>query len=95
MDKFHSNDVFSGHAHNNLIDMLGGTGAIGTAAWLFWCAVVLVITLRAARKNAGFARGLLCAWIVFHINGLTQVNFWDAKVEHQMAWMLAWTLSWL
>jgi hypothetical protein len=41
----------------------------------------------------GIGRGLFCAWIVLHLNGLTQVNVWEGKVEHQMAWALAWALA--
>ena len=29
--------VFSGHAHNNLLDLLGGTGLLGAIAWIAWC----------------------------------------------------------
>ena len=43
-------------------------------------------------ERAPLAKGWACAWIVFHLNGLTQVNFWEAKVQHQMAWVIAWSL---
>jgi O-antigen ligase len=82
---------FVGHAHNNVIEVLGGTGAIGLAAWLAWCGGVLLWSWRAARKLA-FGRGLVCAWIVFQLNGLTQVNFWESKVLHSMMWAVAWVL---
>jgi len=87
--------VFSGHAHNNFIDMLGGTGILGTLAWIAWClgAVWLAFAGRHYRFQS-FWRGLVCAWLVFHLNGLTQVNFWEAKVQHQLAWVLAWSLLW-
>jgi O-antigen ligase len=95
MEKSHSSSVFSGHAHNNFLDMLGGTGLLGTLSWLAWCGGVLWILFRT--KNSSFpyfAHGLICAWLVFHLNGLTQVNFWEAKVQHQMAWVIAWSLLW-
>ncbi len=88
--------VFSGHAHNNFLEFLAGTGAIGIAAWAMWCLGVFWILFRVLRKQPvhSFAKGLICAWIVFQLNGLTQVNFWEGKVMHQMMWTLGWTLLW-
>jgi O-antigen ligase len=97
LEKTHAESVFSGHAHNNLIDMLGGTGLIGAFAWIFWCVVVMAIAWKSAGLErtgvAGYARGLFCAWIVFHLNGMTQVNFWEGKVQHQISWAIALSLS--
>jgi O-antigen ligase len=87
--------IFQGHAHNNFLDILAGTGTLGTLAWLTWCGVVFWVIWPSARKSVGFARGLFCAWIVFHLNGLTQLNFWEAKVTHQMMLMIAWSLLWV
>lgn len=84
LEKTGAGRVFSGHAHNNIIDMLGGTGLFGLLAWLAWSAWVFVLTVRASRSDRVFASALLCAWVVFHLNGLTQVNFWEGKVQHQM-----------
>ena len=94
IEKSHNTDVFAGHAHNNLLDMLGGMGLIGTFAWLGFCAVILWTTFRkkSSPLTSSLSIGWVCAWIVFHINGLTQVNFWEAKVQHQIAWVIAWTL---
>ncbi|MCM2279635.1 MAG: O-antigen ligase family protein [Oligoflexia bacterium] len=78
--------VFSGHAHNNLIDFLGGTGLIGALAWLAWCFGAFWLAWRA--RDAG----IFCAWIVFNLNGITQMNFWDGKVAHQAMIAVAWTL---
>lgn len=96
---------FIGHAHNNFLDMLGGTGLLGTIAWLLWCGWVLRMSwiiwksaepggVKSTRsgKTAIFGLGMLCAWIVFHLNGLTQANFWEGKVMHQLMWVVAWTL---
>lgn len=73
---------FIGHAHNNLIQMLSGTGIIGTVAWLCWVGFILAVAWKVSP-------GFFAAWVVFHVNGLTQVNFWEAKVQHQMAWIVA------
>ncbi len=91
-------EVFSGHAHNNAIEMLSSTGLLGLGAWILWSVFVIVLLwfARKARGDwVGFSRGLCCAWLVFHLNGLTQVNFWESKVLHQMMWMVAWTLFWV
>jgi len=103
MDKYKSGDVFSGHAHNNFLDILGSQGSFGALAWLAWCACVIGLllgkrkrSLQQSMSSAGtslvFSKGLLCAWFVFQMNGLTQVNFWEGKVEHQLAWVIAWSL---
>jgi O-antigen ligase len=94
MEKYHTNEVFSGHAHNNLIDMLGGIGAIGTLSWIAWNMGWFWILIQKSRSSPSLdlTRGLVCAWVVFHLNGLTQVNFWEAKVQHQIAWVIAWAL---
>lgn len=94
MEKHQVAHVFSGHAHDNLLDMLGGAGLLGALAWIAWCVFAFAMCLPLARKGEGFARGLFCAWIVFQLNGLTQVNFWEAKVLHQIAWVTAWALTW-
>lgn len=87
-------DYFQGHAHNNFLDMLAGTGLLGTLSWLAWCIFAFwVLRGPLIRREAG-ARGLVCAWIVFHINGLTQLNFWEGKVTHQLVSMMALALVW-
>lgn len=101
--KLGSNDVFSGHAHNNVIEMLGGTGVVGFLAWLIWWIIVVrILATVLGRLGAStsvwgtpiFLRGLACAWVVFHLNGLTQVNFWESKVLHQLMFSLGWLLYW-
>ncbi|MFZ9594911.1 MAG: O-antigen ligase family protein [Bdellovibrionia bacterium] len=95
VEKFKSSDVFAGHAHNNALEVLAGTGLIGLMSWLLWCGVVIAILLRKRKITSDpfpMSRALLCAWVVFHLNGLTQVNFWEGKVEHQLAWVIAWSL---
>jgi O-antigen ligase len=98
MDKFKTSDVFQGHAHNNVIDILGSTGAIGFLFFLAWWGFLFWILTALVRTPPGispfFAKGLLAAFVVYQINGLTQVNFWEAKVQHQLMWMVAWVLLW-
>jgi O-antigen ligase len=86
-----------GHAHNNFLEILGGTGLFGALAWLAWWAGVLVLAWRARKisEPTQFALGVLAAFFVFHLNGLTQVNFWEAKVLHQLTFVIAWVLLWV
>ncbi len=87
-------DLFVGHAHNVFLEQLAGTGLLGVICWVFWCGVIFWLLKRAlSQKQLPIAHGLLCAWVVLHLNGLTQVNFWEAKVQHQMMWSIAWVLA--
>ncbi len=95
---------FIGHAHNNILDILAGTGLVGITVWLFWWGHLLLICARLIcarrvryaenleRENWHFSHGIFCSWIVFHLNGLSQVNFWEGKVQHQLMWSIAWVL---
>jgi O-antigen ligase len=75
------NSPFVGHAHSNLFEFLGGLGLVGLASYLFW----MWTTLRQALRVGGaMAAGFFTAWVVFHLNGLTQVNLWESKVLHSM-----------
>jgi len=97
MEKFKLSDAFGGHAHNNFLEILAGTGLLGTASFVFFCGVIFWILFRARSKTDvkyNFSSGLISAWIVFHLNGLTQVNFWEGKVMHQMMIAIAWSLTW-
>ncbi|MGK5087258.1 glycosyltransferase [Bdellovibrionota bacterium FG-2] len=95
MSKHGGASVFSGHAHNNFLDYLGGTGLLGTVSWFAWCVFVGVLFWKTRLVHLFSdvrGRGLFCAWIVFHINGLTQTNFAEGKVLHQLMWVVAWAL---
>ena len=82
---------FWGHAHNNFFEMLGGTGVLGTLAFLIWS----VFTLRFAHRTrimsdeirnpflSDLSSGILAGLILLHFNGLTNVTFWEGKVMHQ------------
>ena len=87
--------IFSGHAHSNFFEVMGSLGVLGLVAWFLWNCFVISLPIRYRKApDAYLARGVVCAWIVFQINGLTQVNFWESKVIHSMMWVVAWTLVW-
>ena len=43
MEQAQKTDVFSGHAHNNFLDVLGSLGLIGIVTWLAWCVGVICV----------------------------------------------------
>ncbi len=81
---------FVGHAHNVYLEILSGIGIFGFIAWLIWVCNVLNMARDALKRDRlnFIATGMICAWIVFLINGVTQVNFWEGKVLHQIMWMI-------
>jgi O-antigen ligase len=72
---------FVGHAHSNIFEFLGGLGAIGLASYVFWTWTTL---RQALRVGGAMGAAFFSAWLVFHLNGLTQVNLWESKVLHSM-----------
>jgi O-antigen ligase len=82
-------DFFVGHAHNVFLEMLSSVGVIGFIAWMVW----VLARMRESYRLTFPSPGVFCAWIVFLINGLTQVNFWEGKVLHMVIWMSALGLS--
>ncbi len=90
----HENEYQWGHAHSNFFEMLGGTGALGMLgflAWIFYTLRLAWTTAKEAlRANAPYRADLACglgtALLLMHLNGLTQVNFWEGKSLHQHVW---------
>ena len=82
------------HAHNNVMDFLGGAGILGAVSYLAFSALLLTSTLDAYRRAAdrsvsrAFACGLLAGQIAFFFAGLTECNFKDHELTHQL---LFWT----
>jgi O-antigen ligase len=88
-ENYHS--YFWGHAHNNILEMLGGTGVLGTFAFFLWTWFTLALAWR-TRKSAeaqsdeflsDVSWGFFVALLLLHFNGLTNVTFWEGKVMHQ------------
>ncbi|NDG84228.1 MAG: O-antigen ligase family protein [Proteobacteria bacterium] len=82
---------FWGHAHNNVFEMLGGTGLLGTLAFFAWSLFTFSFALRTRRtakeKSEPFfedvANGIFTGLVLLHFNGMTNVTFWEGKVMHQ------------
>jgi O-antigen ligase len=84
-------EYFWVHAHNNFFEMLGGTGILGTIAFLLWSIFTIRFALQTRNlaedaKNyflSDLASGITVALLLLHFNGLTNVTFWEGKVMHQ------------
>lgn len=91
---------FGGHAHSNFFEMLGGTGLIGLMAFLAWSWFTLSLANRLRKRFlesgdpvlADLCFGILIALVLLHVNGLTNVNFWEGKVMHQQMLALGFLL---
>jgi|GEM_PF-414114 len=96
-DPLNAKNKFIGHAHNNALEVIAGTGFIGFLVWCLWNFWIFKTsnTLIRSKLNqklfieSDIVLALFCAWIILHINGITQVNFWEGKVMHQMMWALS------
>lgn len=82
-------NLFATHAHNVFLDMLAGTGILGTLVFLLWNTQWIGSWLRLARSRSHrawrwLALGMLVGIGVFWLNGLVQENFWDSKVMHSV-----------
>lgn len=87
---------FGGHAHNNYLQFLSGTGLLGFLAFSAFSLISLYMAHRLLRilpPEASWARaialGALGAQIALHVGGLTECNFKDAEVNHQYLLILA------
>lgn len=92
---------FEGHAHNQYLHFLAGTGLIGLSFYLFWCFSFLKMNYRVYRKFSTdllnpsvelslFFFGLFLAQIAFHIGSFTESNFIIAK--NRMLLVFIWSL---
>lgn len=97
---------FVSHAHNNFLDQLASTGVFGLAGFVWWNFVVIAIAYRLFRRGGvaaptadsetrllyrALGLGFFGGWFLLHLSGLTQTNFWDAKVLHQIGLVAAFT----
>lgn len=87
---------FSGHAHNNYIQMLSSTGFLGLTFFMIFIVSYLLITHRLWTDvpkthfwHRVVALGALGAQVVFHTGGLTQFTFGTAVNLHLYMYVLA------
>jgi O-antigen ligase len=86
-----------GHAHNNFIQFLSGTGLAGFLTYLAFSIVALMMAHRLIRVAQGaddkwlLSMGLAAmgAQIVIHVGGLTEASFKSAQINHQYFLILA------
>lgn len=90
-------DAFTGHAHNNVIQMLSGTGITGLATWLFIVGFMLWLNWRLWKTlpadllwPRAIALACLGAQITLHIGGMTECNFKAGATSHNL--MIVWAL---
>ena len=89
---------FESHAHNNILDQWATTGLFGLVGFLWLNAVLVWLSFRIYRDNhdllwRSLGLGLVAGWFCLQLNGLTQVNWWDARVMHQIGWVTAITME--
>ena len=85
-----------GHAHSNVMQMLGECGAVGLAALLFWWGACLSYGIRAWRTAQHIAGLLLPAVLLgLILQGLTEYNMGNSSVM-KLHWLLmGLCLQWL
>ncbi|MGZ6480380.1 MAG: O-antigen ligase family protein, partial [Bdellovibrionales bacterium] len=74
---------FVSHAHNNLLQFLGGTGIFG---FISYCAVIFIFLRKAwrIRKVTAWGWSLFLAQLYMQLGGLTEANFIDGEVNHML-----------
>ena len=90
-------DAFTGHAHNNYLQFLSGTGLLGFATYMFIISFMLWLTWRLWKTlpreavwPRAIALGALGAQIHLHIGGFTECNFKAGATNHNF--MMVWAL---
>jgi O-antigen ligase len=90
-------DNFYGHAHSDLLQILSTTGILGLLAYLWLWGQVFAATMKSMRESPRgsepywLALGLFAAFVGFQIQGVTQWNFGDAEVIHNV--MFFWAVT--
>lgn len=89
-------EAFTGHAHNNYLEALAGTGLLGLMAFLFFIGFFFWLTWRLWKRlpqDLYWARALtlacLGAQIHLHIGGFTECNFKAGATSHNLMIVLA------
>jgi O-antigen ligase len=86
---------FYGHAHSVPLQILSTTGLLGFAAFVWiWVEIFRAASQVLAQRSRDqiehwLARGLIVGFVGFNIQGLTQWNFGDAEVLHNVVFFWA------
>ncbi|MEI6079106.1 MAG: O-antigen ligase family protein [bacterium] len=88
---------FAGHSHNIIVQMLAGTGLLGTIPFLILWAMIFYMSFQAFNTavkqgdwyNTALCHGLIGGFVSFWVNGMTQWNFGDFEVTHNMMFFIA------
>lgn len=95
-------DAFTGHAHNNYLQMLSGTGITGFATWMFIISFMLWLNWKLVHSvpredywTRALGIGCFGAQLTLHIGGFTECNFKAGATSHNtiMVWALVVALS--
>lgn len=86
-----------GHAHNNFLQFLSGTGALGLIAYLLFSGIALamshrlIVRAKSRRDPWLLSIGLAAigAQAVIHVGGMTEASFKSAQINHQYLLILA------
>jgi O-antigen ligase len=92
---------FVGHAHNQYVHLLAGTGVLGLLCYLSFVLGLLVLTYKTYSHledtnlwAKGIGLGIIGAQISYLVGGLTESNFEHSKVRYAM--LVIWSLAvWL
>lgn len=86
--------VFRYHSANQLVDLLVGTGVVGTALALWWCARLGAVAVRHRRAAAGAARrratGNLAALVAVATMSLAEPPLYQGKLLPLLFLVLGW-----
>lgn len=91
---------FNGHAHNNYLQFLAGTGITGLILFLAFSGLMFAMAHRLLKAPPGtrppgsswsrvLAAAAMGGMVALHVGGLTECNFKDAEVNHQYMLILA------
>ena len=86
--------TFCGHAHSEVLQLLSTTGALGLAGFIWLWIEIFGAAFQSFRayppgRSKAIALGLLVGFLGFHVQGVTQWNFGDAEVLHNVLFFWA------
>lgn len=88
---------FEGHAHNEYVHLLSGTGILGLICYIIFLvyafrAAVLAFKNASDNQSKGLALGLIGAMACFNVGSLTEANFAIGKNRHMILFLMAWAV---